>query len=174
MKNIKFILNIFLIVTLVLVLESSSSVKFNKIENNNINKTVNLSTMALKIEEEEYSKLYSAKDSYVGDLTGYGYDCPLCSGKLACLSNYNITNGTVTYPDSTYGTVKIVASSQNLPCGTIIRFNSYKLSSEPILAIVLDRGVLGNDLDLLLESEDYAFTHVGRTSIYYEVLRFGW
>ena len=174
MKNIKFILNIFLIVTLVLVLESSSSVKFNKIENNNINKTVNLSTMALKIEEEEYSKLYSAKDSYVGDLTGYGYDCPLCSGKLACLSNYNITNGTVTYSDSTYGTVKIVASSQNLPCGTIIRFNSYKLSSEPILAIVLDRGVLGNDLDLLSESEDYAYTHVGRTSIYYEVLRFGW
>ncbi len=174
MKNIKYIINILILVIMVFTVESSSSVRFNKIENNNINKTVNLSTMALKIEEEEYSKLYSAKDSYVGDLTGYGYNCPLCTGKLACKSDYNVADGTVTYPDSTYGVVKIVASSKNLPCGTIIRFNSPRLSSEPVLAIVLDRGVLGNDIDLLSQSEEYALSHVGRSSIYYEVLRFGW
>ena len=153
---------------------SSSGIKSNKVENNKINRTINLSTMALKIVEEEQSRLYSAKDSYTGDLTGYAYNCPLCSGRLACLRNYDITDGTVTYPDETYGDVRIVASSPNLPCGTIIRFNSAKISSEPVFAIVLDRGVLGNAIDLLAPSEEYALSHIGRSSIYYEVLRSGW
>ena len=48
------------------------------------------------------------------------------------------------------------------------------LSKEKITAIVLDRGVLGNDLDLLVESEAYALKNVGRHKLTYDVLRFGW
>ena len=138
------------------------------------NRTINLSTMAMKLEEDIRNDLYSAKDTYTGDLTGYGADCPLCGGTLACKPSYYIKDGTDTYPDSVYGTVRIVASSRNLPCGTIVRFHHARISSDPIIAIVLDRGVLGNDLDLLSPSEEYALQNVGRKSITYDVLRQGW
>ena len=70
--------------------------------------------------------------------------------------------------------VRIVASSKNLPCGSIVKFNLRKLSSSPIYAIVLDRGVGGNNLDLLVENESLAYTQIGRSSITYEVMRRGW
>ena len=173
-KYIKKYVYILMVIILAFFLESSGNVRSTKIENTKINRTINLSTMALKIEEEEQSRLYSAKDSYTGDLTGYAFNCPLCSGRLACLSSYDITNGTIYYPDETYGSVRIVASSLNLPCGTIIRFNSSRISEDPVMAIVLDRGVTGNSIDLLSPSEDYALSHIGRSTIYYEVLRSGW
>lgn len=144
------------------------------VKNDNLNKTVNLSQMALKVSEFNYDLLYSAKDTYTGDLTGYAYNCPLCNGHLACLSRYNIMDGTITYQDADYGIVNIVASSSNLPCGTIIRFNSPRISSTPVYAIVLDRGVLGTAIDFLSESEEYASKYIGRSSITYDVLRKGW
>ena len=58
--------------------------------------------------------------------------------------------------------------------GSIIRFESSRISEEPIVAIVLDRGVLGNNIDLLTPSEEYAYKYVGRSKITYDVLRMGW
>jgi hypothetical protein len=107
-------------------------------------------------------------------LTGYVANCPLCTGHLACLPNYYVLGGLDTYQDISYGNVRIVASSNNLSCGTIIRFNKSSISSEPILAIVLDRGVLGNDIDLLSSNTSYATGIVGRETITYDVLRNGW
>lgn len=151
--------------------------------NENVNKSVDLSTMALFINKEEEQKrneeamqhyLWGVLDSYTGDLTGYGADCPLCTGRLACMSKLDLSNGRNTYIDKTYGEVNIVASSKNLPCGTIIRFNNKRISEEPVIAIVLDRGVLGNDIDFLSPNEAYAYKYIGRSSITYDVLRFGW
>jgi 3D (Asp-Asp-Asp) domain-containing protein len=173
-KHINIIIRFMIMVMVVMISKSASITRLTKVQNNNINKTVNLSTMALKIVEEENSKLNNVVDSYTGDLTGYAYNCPLCNGHLACLSGYNVANGTTTFNDTQYGSVKIVASSENLPCGSIVRFNSYKVGKDPVVAIVLDRGVKGNALDLLSPSEDYATSKIGRTSIYYEVLRSGW
>ena len=102
------------------------------------------------------------------------YNCPLCSGKLACLSSYDITDGKNTYYDAEYGEVNIVASSKNLPCGSIVTFNSSRISDEKVVAIVLDRGVRGNALDFLSPSLDYAYNNIGRSSITYDVLRSGW
>ena len=143
------------------------------VKNDNINKTINLSTMALKLEETIQNDIYSAKDTYTGDLTGYIYNCPLCSGRLACKSDLDLSNGRTFFEDYQYGNVRIVASSKNLSCGTIVRFNLDKLSTEPILAIVLDRGVTGNSLDLLTENLDSAKI-LGRSSISYDVLREGY
>ena len=90
-------------------------------------------------------------------------------------SNLKSENGTTTYEDSEYGKVYIVASSKNLECGTIIRFNSARVNPDgDVLAIVLDRGVVGTALDLLTPSEDYASKYIGRSSITYDVLRNGW
>lgn len=107
-----------------------------------------------------------------GSLTGYSADCPACSGKLACASGYNVyKNDVVTYSDKTYGSVRIVASSKNLPCGSIVKFS---FNGNETVAIVLDRGVTGNNLDLLVRNEKEAYNSVGRKSITYDVLRRGW
>ncbi len=76
--------------------------------------------------------------------------------------------------DKDYGKVYIVASSKNLPCGSIVSFNSKRISDDKVIAIVLDRGVLGNALDFLTPSEAYAAKYIGRSSITYDVLRSGW
>lgn len=172
-----------ILVVSILILGTSSTKVQTFSVNENINKSVNLSTMAIFINKEEKAKeeeeslqkyLWGSLDSYTGDLTGYGADCPLCSGRLACMSNLDLSGGRTHYTDKTYGSIRIVASSKNLPCGTIIRFDSKKISDDPVIAIVLDRGVLGNDIDLLTPSEAYAGKYVGRSSITYDVLRFGW
>lgn len=165
----------FLVIVVAIVCASSSvQVMQENVKNNNVNKTINLSTMALKVIEAEETYKFSAKDTYTGDMTGYVYNCPLCTGSLACAPRYYIKDGTTTYNDLEYGEVRIVASSGNLQCGSIVRFENSRIKDGEILAIVLDRGVLGNDLDLLVESVDYAYSTVGRSSITYDVLRMGW
>lgn len=172
--NLNKIIRLCIILLFVIFVESSSNRLEVKTENVNMNKTLDLTSMALKIKEDINNDLYAAKDTFVGDLTGYGADCPLCSGKLACMPNLDVLHGNVNYTDTTYGKVRIVASSSNLPCGSIVRFSSKKISDDPVLAIVLDRGVRGNALDLLSVNEDDARVNVGRQTITYDVLRNGW
>ena len=173
-RNILNICKFILLVIVIMASNTSNNDYEYRVNNDNLNKTVNLSTMALKLSEFNYDLMYSAKDTYTGDLTGYVYNCPACNGHLACLSSYNIMDGTTTYDDAEYGIVNIVASSANLPCGSIIRFNSTRISDSPIYAIVLDRGVIGNAIDFLSENYDYATSRVGRSSITYDILRSGW
>jgi len=172
----KFI-NVFIKTSVIILFVFLSSSYIHIIESktysDNTNKNVNLSTMALKLEELKENDIYSAKDTYTGDLTGYVFNCPLCNGTLGCKRSYDITDGKTTYPDEMYGNVRIVASSSNLPCGSIVRFNVNRISDEPVIAIVLDRGVVGNALDLLSKDIEYAL-NLGRVVITYDVLRVGW
>ena len=156
------------------LLVSTSNNNLVKVSNSNMNLTLDLSSMAKKIEENIKNDLYSAKDSYTGYLTGYAADCPLCTGRLACMPDLDVLNGNVTYVDDTYGKLNIVASSTSISCGTIVRINDYKNTDEPFYAIVLDRGVGRNNLDLLTESEEYAYKYVGRSIVNYDILREGW
>ncbi len=173
-------------ISLIIIVIFSVNASTSKIEtyntNKNINKSIDLGAMAIYINNEEEKKaneealqtyLWGSLDSYTGSLTGYGANCALCTGKLAC-TGVDVSDGTNTYNDKTYGIVNIVASSSNLPCGSIIKFSNSKISNEPIVAIVLDRGVLGNNIDLLVPSEEYAYNYIGRSTITYDVLRFGW
>ena len=173
-KYMSYAIKSSLVFFIVFITGFSTTVKLNKVKNENVNRNVDLSTMALKVNEMVENDLYSAKDTYTGQLTGYAHDCPLCGGTLACASNYNVRDRRDYYPDKEYGTVKIVASSKNLPCGTIIRFNKPSISPDPVIAIVLDRGVPGNNLDLLTPTEEYASKYIGRSTITYDVLRTGW
>lgn len=139
------------------------------------NKTVDKSVIEASQKELYEEGIYTSLFDFKGELTGYAGDCPLCSGYLACPPRTNVLKEGIYYNDKTYGKVRIVASSRNYPCGTILKFNVNKLSSDPIIAIVLDRGVSGNVIDLLTESEDYAIKHVGRVkNLKFEVLREGW
>src|SRR5574344_3113122 len=109
-----------------------------KVSNSNLNLSLDLNAMAAKVEEDIQNDIYASKDTFTGYLTGYAADCPLCGGHLACMPSLDVLHGNVNYQDATYGDVRIVASSKNLACGTVIKFQSDKLSSEPVLAIVLD------------------------------------
>lgn len=168
LKSVK-IMAILLMVTM---LTKVSITKENQLATNvNLNKTLDLHAMAVKINEIQMNDLYYVLDTYVGDLTAYLADCPLCGGTLGC-TGQNVLDGTTTYNDSVYGNVRIVASSSNLPCGSIIQFNN-SLSGEKQTAIVLDRGVTGNSIDLLVNNSDEAY-QIGRRQITYDILRFGW
>ncbi len=173
-RKVRILLQIFILMFVVFLANINTGIQVSSVSNDADNRVINLTTMAMKLEEDIRNDLYSAKDTFTGDITGYGADCPLCGGTLACKPSYYVKDGTTTYPDLDYGEVRIVASSRNLPCGSIVRFNLSKISSEPVIAIVLDRGVLGNDLDLLVESNNLATTLVGRNTSSYDVLRTGW
>lgn len=143
--------------------------------NNNLNKSVDKNVIQASQTELYKEGIYNPLYTFYGELTGYAGDCALCSGYLACPPRTNVLKKGIYYNDKTYGKIRIVASSRNYPCGTILKFNVKKLSDEPIVAIVLDRGVGGNVIDLLTESEDYAIKNVGRVKkLEFEVLREGW
>jgi len=166
-KFIKICLIIFAIFSITKInVEKDIGIVFN----DNSNKTIDLTAMAVKIEEIRLKDMYYPLDTYVGYLTGYVADCPLCGGTLGC-TGQNVLEGRITtYEDVDYGTVRIMASSSNLACGSIV---SYTLNDEKITAIVLDRGVLGTNLDLLVDNVDKAYA-IGKRYISYDVLRFGW
>lgn len=174
----KKIIKIFQFMFIIAVVFSCTQIGINsketKTTNNNLNKTLDLHAMAIKYEEIVRNDLYTPIDTYNGDLTGYAADCPLCNGHLGC-TGQNVLDGTTTYNDKDYGEVRIVASSRSLACGSIIEFDGSVINVKgKVTAIVLDRGVLGTDLDLLVESEKYASDYIGRHLISYNVLRRGY
>lgn len=171
MKYFVKIIKMFLII---IVLFSVNKINVSRdngtILNDNSNKSLDLTAMAIKIEEIRLKDLYYPLDTYVGYLTGYVADCPLCGGTLGCTGQDVLTNRVTTYFDNDYGTVNILASSSSLPCGSIV---SYSLNGTKSTAIVLDRGVVGTNLDLLVDDIDEAY-QIGKRYITYDVLRFGW
>ena len=166
---------ILLVFAFLLNRESSAVSTLSIAMNNDYEKNLDI-----KVIQESQNELYeqgiiNPLYTFKGELTGYAGDCPLCSGYLACPPRTNVLKKGIYYTDKTYGKIRIVASSKTYPCGTILRFNVKKLSDEPIIAIVLDRGVGGNVIDLLTESQDFARTKVGRVrNLTFEVLRQGW
>jgi 3D (Asp-Asp-Asp) domain-containing protein len=127
--------------------------------------------------------------NYKGVLTGYGPDCEGCSlvGNVACFTKEKtkhslIYNG-LTYNDSEYGEVRILAAALNkFPCGTIIYVDNGIL--KPFYGIVLDTGATMRNawnnegrvwIDLAFATEKETITS-GATSYNtkFKVERFGW
>lgn len=174
MKQFSFFIKIFLIFCICTVCNTVSMGKLiTKKDNENINKNIDLIAKAQKEEEFIKNDIYTPIDYYNGFLTGYVANCPACSGYLGC-NGQNVLDGTTSYFDEMYGEVYIVASSNNLPCGSIVQFEFANVSSDKIVAIVLDRGVLGTNLDLLVASEEFAIKNIGGKLISYNVLRRGY
>ncbi len=170
MKRLFKVFKIFIIAILFFIVSKIDVEKFNDVVyNDNTNKLLDLNAMAIKLEEIRMKDLYYPLDTYVGNLTAYNADCPLCGGTLGC-TGQNVLDGTTTYYDKDYGEVRIFASSSSLQCGSIV---TYTLNDNKIIGIVLDRGVTGTNLDLLVENTDEAY-EIGRRNITYDILRFGW
>lgn len=120
-------------------------------------KTAKTSTTPKKDTTKKTTTEKKATTSTVGSfesfLTHYGPDCAGCGGTTA--AGYNVRN-TIYYNDKTYGQVRIVAASKELPLYSIIKIGNYKKGA--ITAIVLDRGgaIKGTRLDILVSSEKEA------------------
>lgn len=145
-------------------------------------------------ENHNVSNIESVIETYTGILTGYGPDCVGCgnfnTGKVVTSSGYHISNiidgkiepaFTITYNDSEYGEVRIVAADANIPFYSIVRITVP--GEESIMSIVLDRGsTVGfencrsasgclTNFDLLFASESQA---IGKTqNVKFEILRSG-
>lgn len=101
-------------------------------------------------------------------VTHYGPDCRGCSGITA--SGYNVKK-TIWYNDQEYGNIRVVATSKKFPLYSVIRLNNYR--GDNIIAIVLDRGVSGNVIDVLVSSEKEA-TKLGiQKNVKVDILRSG-
>lgn len=114
--------------------------------------------------------------SFVGQMTAYGPDCVGCGGTVSCPPRPDVTKN-ITFEDTQYGTVRILAADPAIPCGSIIQIDNVTFSNEPILGIVLDRGgaIRGNIIDYLIESEKYTGSTVGRQkNVQFQIIRWGW
>lgn len=167
---------IFILITIILFLNNNtlSYAEIHKVFNNNLTKTLEVSIIEDKQNEMYIEELLTPVSEFNGQLTAYTGDCPKCTGRLGCNYKINILESGIYFEDNEYGTVRIVASSKNYPCGTIIKFNINKLDEE-IIAIIMDRGVSGNSIDLLTDNRDYAINNIGRIKNQnFEILRLGW
>ena len=148
-----------------------------------VNKYNSIKEAEKKVEIPFFESFYDAISvastspvSFNGKLTAYGPDCPGCSGNSACPPRQNFKNGNIYFEDQVYGKVRVVATDRSIPCGSIVRISGINIYSEPILAIVMDRGgaVTGNHMDLLFTSqsnlEGFATSH----NIKFELIRYGW
>ena len=113
--------------------------------------------------------------SFIGKITGYGPDCKGCGGNSACSPKQNFKNGNIYFNDSVYGKIRIVAADRRLPCGSIVRIHNIAIYSDPIIAIVMDRGgaVKGKHLDLLFETEKNMQGMHTQGNIQFDILRLG-
>ena len=118
----------------------------------------------------------SSPVAFMGKLTAYGPDCPGCSGNSACPPRQNFKNGNIYFEDQVYGTVRVVAADRSIPCGSIVRISGINIYSEPVLAIVMDRGgsVTGNHMDLLFTSQSNLEGFATSNNIKFEIIRYGW
>ena len=74
----------FLLVGAAMLLGSSSGINYyNNTSNSNLDFTLDLNAMAMKLENDIKNDIHSAKDTFTGYLTGYGADCP-SSKALSC------------------------------------------------------------------------------------------
>lgn len=147
-----------------------------------------------KVVEDKYFMNNQIINSYTGTLTGYGPDCYGCgnwvTNKVSTASGYHIANivdgniepaFTITYNDSEYGEVRILAGDSTLPYKTIVRI--IVPNEEPIIGIVLDRGsTVGFEncrskngclttFDLLYETESSARGKIN--NVVFDILRIG-
>lgn len=123
------------------------------LDDNTINEEVIDDSLEKRKEESVYSvPLDTVLETYTGILTGYGPDCTGCgnfsTGKVVTSSGYHVSNivdgaiepaFTITYNDSEYGEVRIVAADDSIPFYSIIRITVPNWD-DPVMAIVLDRG----------------------------------
>lgn len=131
-----------------------------------------------EVKKEEIKDNNNALETLSGSMSGYGPDCYGCTSNRVA-SGYYVGEGNIYYEDKTYGKVRIVAGDKKYPLGTIVKIGPSNVSSEPIIAIILDRGgAIGINkkftFDLLFASEKEALKYGVSKNVNFEILRLGY
>lgn len=169
-------------------LDNDTFKKADKALNGNLSKTVSTKQLVKSFRELDKKSLnpvmydnfqdavYNSKyypTSFVGKLVHYGPDCPECGGHLGC-NGQDARNGNIYYNDSEFGKLRVVAMSSTIPCGSIIRINVAAYDPNGMYAIVLDRGVSGNMVDLLKESAKSSSPVRTVDGVTFDIVRYGY
>lgn len=179
-----YFLSLFLIISFLFIIATSNSSSSFVTNNENNVKAVESSRIVLN-EKKEVTKIkintleelknnLNKKVEFAGTLTAYGPDCKGCSGKLGCYPYQNVLNNNIYYEDSIYGKIRILASDEVIPCGSIIKVSNY--FDTEFFGIVLDRGSLVKGLTMdLLENSEKETLKIGRQyNINFTVERWGY
>ncbi|MBR3660375.1 MAG: hypothetical protein IKN63_00530 [Bacilli bacterium] len=169
---------LFLVIALLFIVATSNNK--NVIVASNINTVKSIkSSRIVKIDKEEpnYIEVFSIEDfnnnqgnliKFKGNIMGYGLDYQ----DFKCETNSKIINK-IYYKDRTYGNVRILAASDIIPCGSIIKVSDHKIN---FIAIVLDRRIDVTDFNmkLLFESESIS-SYLGEYSnLEFKIMRWGY
>lgn len=140
----------------------------------NKNKTLKVKEVSNMLEASQFGA--TTPISFTGQMTAYNPVCRGCSGRVSCPPRQDVRNGNIYFEDSTYGKIRIVAADSNIPCGTVVQITNVSFSTEPIIAIVLDRGgaIKGNIMDFLVSETDNMDVIGRQKEVHYETLRWGW
>ena len=114
-SKLNIIIKSVIIFIVAIFLENQTNNVVLNAQNSNLNKQLSLSSFAVvDITNDEYKVPDSEKEQVKQEeavqeepknlinakLTGYVFNCPSCSGKLACDSSINLSNGNVNYNDT--------------------------------------------------------------------------
>ena len=165
------------------VIEKNESIKEDIIEQE-IKKPIKEETLESTKEEiiekpkEEKIEEVDVIETIIGKMSGYGPDCYGCTSNKTA-SGYYVGDGNIYYDDETYGEVRIVSADKKYPFGSIVRISNVTFQTEPIIAIVLDRGgAIGLDkniqFDLLFVKEKDASVIGIERNVNFEILRLGY
>jgi len=140
----------------------------------------------IEIKPVEVDKIVDNSSVYTGKLTGYGADCPGCSGVVSCKTRegntLNLVSDGTYYEDTEYGSIRILAADLSaFPCGTVVYVDNGSL--EPFFGVVLDtgssmrnawqNGVVWMDLAHLSENSEGLYLATS-SNTKFSVQRWGW
>lgn len=163
---------LFLVITFMFQLQNQEKIIYNymispslvfsipKIENNEI--------------DDNNKQISDVIETFYGTVTAYDPNCSGCIGITA--SGYDVRN-TIYYDDNQYGAIRIIAASNTIPFGSIIKLSDVN-GYDDIITIVLDRGsAIGFNTnaqaDLLFYNENDAYDFGRKYDVKFEILRLG-
>lgn len=107
-------------------------------------------------------------------MDGYGTDQMSSPAVTACPPKLNVSKSVFKYKDTEYGNVRILATNDQIPCGTMIKISNIPGHQE-FYAIVLDRdnSIKDTKFKLLFATEKEAI-NFGKLNVTYTIVRWGW
>lgn len=138
--------------------------------NTDSNSSVNSNDKPVSNNNDTSSNTNADSNVFTGKMSGYGADI----GDFTA-SGYYIKD-TITYYDSAYGEVRILAGDYSFPFGTIVRVSNTNVGN--FIGIVLDRGPdIGLNgkftFDLLFKTSNEAWNYGVSSNAKFEILRRG-
>lgn len=183
----KYFFCLFSVIALLFIVATSNNKNVIVASNINTVKAIE-SSRIVKIEKEEevedlnYIEVFSVEDiknnqgnllKFTGNIKGYGLNCSDCNQGFACETNSKIVDK-IYYKDEKYGNMRILASSDVIPCGSIIKVS--ESSKIDFYGIVLDRkeDTLDFNMKLLFENESISSYLGERSNVNFKIIRWGY